>query len=160
MAMPMILSILPDVYYVIVGKGGDVKRLKSLSNEMGVSRHVIFTGYVSNKELPYYYRACEVFLLPSREEGFGYVFLEAMWFGKPCIGARAGGIPEVVKDGETGLLVEYGDVKAIGDAIINLLEDETTRKRMGEEGHRRVMDNFIFDIYKKRLLDLIKNVCE
>ncbi|MFQ5861528.1 MAG: glycosyltransferase family 4 protein [Candidatus Brocadiales bacterium] len=158
MAMPKILPILPDVYYVIVGKGDDVKWLKSLCRVMGVSNHVIFTGYVSNEELPRYYKACEVFLLPSKKEGFGYVLLEAMWFKKPCIGARAGGIPEVVKDGETGVLVEYGNVEAIGNAIVSLLGDETTRKRMSEEGHKRLVSEFTFDIYKQKLLHLMRNV--
>lgn len=89
---------------------------------------------------------------------FGFVFLEAMAFKKPCIGARYGGIPEVVVDEKTGALVEYGNVKSIGSAIISMLKDNTTRKRLGEEGYKRLMDKFTFDIYKNKLLRLITNV--
>ncbi len=158
MAMPSILSVFPDTYYIVVGNGDDKERLHALSRDLGVSKHVIFTGYVSDEELPGYYSGCDVFLLPSGREGFGFVFLEAMAFKKPCIGARDGGIPEVVVDKETGILVEFGDVDALGNAIINLLTVESTRKRLGEEGYKRLMDKFTFDIYKNKLLRLITNV--
>ena len=157
MAMPSVLSVFPDAYYIVVGKGGDRERLQALSRDLGVSEHIIFTGYVPDEELTGYYSVCDIFLLPSGSEGFGFVFLEAMAFKKPCIGARDGGIPEVVVDKETGILVEFGDVDAIGNAIINLLTVESTRKRLGEEGYKRLMDKFTFDIYKNKLLRLITN---
>ena len=160
MAMPKVLSVFPDAYYFIVGKGDDIERLKTLSRKMGISKHVIFTGYVSPEELPGYYRSCDIFLLPSKKEGFGFVFLEAMVFEKPCIGARSGGIPEVIEDKETGMLVEYGDVEALANTIISLLGDETTSKKMGKKGHKRLMDKFTFEVYKDRLLHLMRNLRE
>lgn len=157
-AMPRVLSVFPDASYIVVGKGDDRERLQALSRDLGVSEHVIFTGYVSDEELPGYYRNCDVFLLPSEKEGFGFVLLEAMAFKKPCIGANSGGIPEVIVDNETGVLVEYGDVKAIGNAIISLLSDRATRESLGEEGYKRLIDKLTFGIYKDTLLHLIENV--
>ena len=75
-------------------------------------------------------------------EGFGIVYLEANLMGKPVIGSRAGGVPDAVKDGETGLLVNPGDPAAIADAVVKLMDDPTLCALLGQAGRKRVMEEF------------------
>jgi glycosyltransferase involved in cell wall biosynthesis len=143
---------------MIVGDGDDRKRLEDLVRENGLSDRVIFTGVVSDEELIGFYKACDVFLMPSRQEGFGIVFLEAMAFEKPVIGGNHGGTPEVIVDNETGFLVEHGDVNSLADRIIRLLLDGELCKRMGQAGRRRVEENYTFDPFRKRLISFLSQV--
>jgi glycosyltransferase involved in cell wall biosynthesis len=99
---------------------------------------VTFLGTIPRRELVDRYRRASVFCLPSRQEGFGIVFLEAMACGKPIVAARAAAVPETVMDGETGLLVDPEDPTALARAIAALLSDPDLRRGMGEAGRRRV----------------------
>jgi phosphatidylinositol alpha-1,6-mannosyltransferase len=121
-AMPLVLRDFPHARLRIVGGGDDAPRLQALAAQLAVAAAVVFTGIISDEALRAEYAACDLFALPSRNEGFGLVFLEAMIFGKPCIGARAGGVPEVITE-DTGVLVEYGDVPGIAAAIAALSRD-------------------------------------
>src|SRR5436309_3307672 len=78
------------------------------------------------------YRQCSVFVLPSGQEGFGIVFLEAMRFAKPCVGGSPGGTPEIVEDGTTGFIVPFGNEHSLEAALERLLSDADLRRRMGE----------------------------
>jgi glycosyltransferase involved in cell wall biosynthesis len=109
---------------------------------------------VSDEELVELYKSCDIFLMPSRQEGFGIVFLEAMAFKKPVIGGNHGGTPEVILDNETGFLVEHGDVDGLADRIAILLRDPELCKRMGEAGRRRVEENYTFEPLRRKLMDL------
>lgn len=153
-AMPTILRDVPDVYYYVVGDGDDRARLETLVAELGIQSCVRFVGKKKDDELKTYYQESDVFVMPSRKEGFGIVFLEAMAFGKPVIGGNYGGTPDIIVDGETGFLVEYGDVDALADRLIRLLQDEKLRKRMGEAARRHVEENYTFEHFRKRLLEL------
>ena len=119
-ALPAVKAAVPEARLVIVGTGTDLPRLKALAQELGLERAVEFTGAVDDEELVRRYAACRVFALPSRKEGFGLVFLEAMAHGRPCVAARAGGVPEVI-DETCGLLVDYGDVPALAQACVAAL---------------------------------------
>jgi glycosyltransferase involved in cell wall biosynthesis len=148
----------PALGYRIVGKGGDKPRLAALAAELGVADRVRFEEDLTDDELADAYRRCLAFLMPSGQEGFGIVFLEAMRFGKPCIGGNLGGTPEVIADGETGLLVPYGDVDAIARAVERLVADEVLARDMGRAGRRRLVDNFLFDRYRERLGDHLREL--
>ena len=128
-AMPAVLSRHPDARLRIVGHGNDSGRLRKLANSLRVGDSVDMLGHVSDDELKRSFSECSLFALPSRGEGFGLVFLEAMAHGKPCIGAKAGGIPEVITP-ETGLLVHYGDVPALANAIEHMLTTHWTPSAM------------------------------
>jgi phosphatidylinositol alpha-1,6-mannosyltransferase len=107
-ALPLIRRELPGARLRIAGTGDDRPRLQALAQTHGVSAAVEFLGFVEEPRLADEFKACDLFALPSEKEGFGLVFLEAMAHGKPCLGARAGGVPEVIT-GDCGTLVECGD---------------------------------------------------
>src|SRR5450756_1074127 len=113
--MPAIRAAVPGTTLRIVGRGDDLPRLRSLRNQLGVADAVEFLGFINDKRLAAELRSCRLFALPSKKEGFGLVFIEAMAHGRPCLGARAGGIPEVITE-DTGVLVDYGDVPGIAAA--------------------------------------------
>ena len=152
---PEVLKSVPDAYYVIVGEGADRLRLELLAKELGVRDNVIFAGFVPDDLLPLYYEASDIFVLPSTGEGFGIVFLEAMYYGKPCIGASAGGIPEVIEDDKTGLLVNPDNVLELSNAVIKLFTNKELSKSMGEAGRKRFEKEFSFEAFKERLEKVI-----
>lgn len=158
LALPKVAGAIPETVYVIVGDGDDRQRLEELAKQHGLADRVVFTGAVSDEELIGFYKQCDVFLMPSRQEGFGIVFLEAMAFEKPVIGGNHGGTPEVIADNETGFLVQHGDVAALAERIIRLLSDDELRRRMGQAGRRRVEDRFTFAPFRRRLIDFLTQV--
>ncbi len=156
-----------DFYYIIWGRGELKEFYLKLAGEYGLGDRVIIDVGVSDDELPLYYSACDLFIMPSREErrprgilaeGFGIVFLEANACGKPVIGGRSGGIPDAVLDGETGILVDPTNVDEIASAIIKLLTDEELAKEMGRKGRERVLREFTVDSAVKKLMRVIDEV--
>jgi phosphatidyl-myo-inositol dimannoside synthase len=119
-AMPAVLREFPGAQLRIVGGGDARPSLEKLALARSLGTAVRFLGLVDDAVLREEYQRCDLFALPSRKEGFGLVYLEAMSYGKPCIAARAGGAPEVVDD-QVGALVEYGDVDQIALAVGDLL---------------------------------------
>ncbi len=122
----------------IVGEGPCRPAWERLRDSLGLQSWVTFLGTIPRRELVDRYRRASVFCLPSRQEGFGIVFLEAMACGKPIVAARAAAVPETVMDGETGLLVDPEDPTALARAMADLLSDPDLRRGMGEAGRRRV----------------------
>lgn len=115
-----------------------------------VRRRTSVLGVVTEEEKRDLLAASSVVVLPSRVDSFGIVYLEAWANKKPVIGARAGGVPEVIADGEDGLLVPFGDIKRLREAIGLLLEDDNLASRLGEEGLRKTMRLYTWDaIYRK-----------
>lgn len=115
-------------------------RLKSLVEELGVGTRVVFTGY--RDDLPNLMNLCELVLIPSDAEPFGRVAIEAMALAKPVIGTRAGGLPEVVRDGETGLLVVPRFPESLADACLRVMGNPSLAHSFGEAGQQRVAENF------------------
>jgi phosphatidyl-myo-inositol dimannoside synthase len=150
--LPDLIARVPDLYYVVVGDGEDRARLQALAEAEGVAGRVVFTGRLPDEELRSIYGACELFVLMSTKEGFGIVLLEAMFSAKPCIGADAGGIPEVIVEGETGFLVRPDDRGATADRILRLLSDVELRERMGRAGRTRYDERFSFDRFRSRVV--------
>jgi len=104
--------------------------------------HLLDLGYVPEEEKRDAFDACDLFAMPSRYDSFGIVYLEAWRCAKPVIGAKVGAIPEVIEEGEDGLLVKFGDVDQLVSTILHLLKNPELRKRMGEKGRRKVADRF------------------
>jgi phosphatidylinositol alpha-1,6-mannosyltransferase len=126
-AMPAILRDEPKARLRIVGRGDDQTRLYEIARSLHVATSVEFAGFVSDDRLQSEFDRCRLFALPSEKEGFGLVYVEAMAHGRPCLGARAGGTPEVITP-ETGVLVTPNDVPGIASAVVSALRrdwDET-----------------------------------
>jgi phosphatidyl-myo-inositol dimannoside synthase len=155
---PQLLSSAPDLSLVAIGDGDDRPRLESLAAERGVSDRVRFLPRVTPDELMSSYAHCTLFALPSRGEGFGLVFLEAMACGKPVIGGAHGGTPEVIEGGVSGILVPHGDLDALQRAIEFLLSDPGRAARIGEQGQVRVQQEYRFGAFASRLRQLLDDV--
>lgn len=143
------LAALPKVEYTVVGTGGALPELRRLAVELGVAERVRFTGSLSDAERNAELQRCDVFALPSRGEGFGIVYLEAMAFGKPCLAASVGGAPEVVLDGETGLVVQPA-VEPVRAALQLLASSAELRKLLGTAGRERVTQCFSYARFRER----------
>jgi len=154
-ALPRVLQSVPCARYLIIGDGDLRPHLERLATQLGIGDRVVFLGHQSEADLKDYYRKSDVFVMPSRQEGFGIVFLEAMGFGKPVIAAASGGAPDIVVDGLTGFLIEYGDVNALADRLISVLSDAKLRERLGTSGRERVNSYYMFGQFCQRLTDLL-----
>ncbi len=149
-SIPAVLQHFPEIKFEIIGDdklvGTDGIPFKDafLSKHAGEAwlTNVTFSGRVNQEELLGAYANCDIFVAPSRFESFGLVFLEAMRESKPVIGCDAGGMPEVVEHGKTGLLVEPGNVAALIDAIQRLAADPSLRARLGEAGRKSFEKKF------------------
>jgi phosphatidylinositol alpha-1,6-mannosyltransferase len=164
-ALSLIKREIPDVRYVICGKGNDEARLRRIAAENGVAGEVVFAGFVPNEERGAFYDACDVYVMPSREipekgdiEGFGITYLEANAFGKAVIGGKSGGVSEAVIDGVTGLLVDPCDVEAIAGACVRLLGDPELAGRLGDQGRDRIRREFNWDAICAGLSEILDKV--
>ncbi len=139
-AAPAILKNHPETFFVFVGEGRERNRLEGLADSLGVLKACRFPGFMP--EVPRAYSTFDLFALPSVYEAFGIVLLEAMAAGLPVVASRVGGIPEIVSDGESGLLVSPGDPEELSRAIDRLLSDPDLAVKLALEGKNRVLRNF------------------
>jgi len=147
-ALPSIRRRVPDAALLLVGGGPYREKLEQLAAE-APPRSVVFSGQVSEADLPRYYRAGDVFAMPCRTrrgglevEGWGNVFIEAAATGRPVVVGDSGGARESLIDGGTGLLVDGSDVERVADAVASLLEDPVRAEAMGRAGRERVERHF------------------
>jgi phosphatidylinositol alpha-1,6-mannosyltransferase len=155
LAWPRVLADVPDATLVMVGRGDDVERLRAKAAALGLGRSVHFTGFAPDPALRALLSHTAVFAMPSRGEGFGLVYLQAMRAGVPCLGSRDDAAADVIVDGETGLLVPHQDPDAIAGAVVRLLMDDAMRRRMGEAGRRRFDTTFTYSRFRARLASLL-----
>jgi len=121
-ALPAVLKSIPTAHYVLVGKGGDEGRVREMVNELELQEHVTLAGFVSEDELADYYNLCDVFAMPSKREGFGIVFLEALACGKPVLAGNADGSVDALCHGELGALINPDDVDEIVRSLVDILQ--------------------------------------
>ncbi len=143
LSMAHVMSAHPGARLVAVAKTGfrgidEPGWFRTLAERAGALSRLDLRESVGNLELLQLYSDCDVLVLPSRNEGWGLSLMEAMACGKPVVATRVGGVPELVRDGVEGVLVEAGDVKGLGEAISVLLGDAQARARMGRAGRERV----------------------
>ena len=143
-ALPQVQQKVQNVTVIIGGDGSDLPRLKTLAEEQEVSNIIRFPGTISRPDVPRYFHLCDLFVLPAvfdpkgNVDGCPNVILEAMTCGKPVVSSNISGIPIVVKDGETGLLVGEKNVAALATAIISLLENPVKREQFGKAGKQHI----------------------
>ncbi len=154
-ALPDVLKKHPNVMYSIVGDGNARTDLEALTKELGMTANVDFAGRKSGDDLVAYFQACDIYVHTPRVvdknkfEGFGIVYLEASACGKPIVATDAGGIRDAVLDNETGLIVPDGDIAAISEKIIRLLDDQNLAKKLGDRGRAYAKENDWNGIAKK-----------
>ncbi|MFI5098295.1 MAG: glycosyltransferase family 4 protein [Candidatus Acidiferrales bacterium] len=159
-ALPRLLLLWPELQLVFIGAGDDRPWLEGIARDSGVRRHVHFLTDLTYGELSACYDACEIFALPSRGEGFGFVYLEAMARGKPVIGGAHGGAPEVIQDGVTGYVVQHGDPVQLATSIDALLSNPELAREMGARGRERVHNEFRFNVFAKAFKKILRELCE
>lgn len=142
--IPEVLDSCPNVSFSIIGRDHKDKYQTSLKSRLRreADHRVNFLGYVEMQDLDYYYKNCSIFIVPSLYESFGLVYLEAMRCGKPVIGCNAGGIPELIKNEVTGLLVEPNDAPSLFNATVRLVRDKQLRNRLGQNAYRNFLEYF------------------
>jgi glycosyltransferase involved in cell wall biosynthesis len=148
----------PDLKIVLAGDGFERPELARLAAELGIASDVTFLGWVPNVELPQYYRAAAVSVIPSLEEGFGIPAAEAMGCEVAVVASDAGGLPEVVENGVTGIVVPRGDAKALAQAIGSLLADPQRRRVMGQAGRERALRLFDWDRSAQQFEEIYREI--
>ena len=154
-AWPAVLARIPDAQLIFVGDGDDADRLKARARQVPSPESVIFTGFVSDAVLDRLYRRASVFAMPSRDEGLGLVYLEAMAHGLACIGSVHDAATEVIEDGVTGYLVDQADTARLAERLGTLLLDDALRLEMGARGLARWQRRFAYDQFRECLLSLV-----
>jgi glycosyltransferase involved in cell wall biosynthesis/GT2 family glycosyltransferase len=151
-AIPAIIDVVPAARFTIVGKdtnlapnGGSYQEYLVRNLDKRFHKYVNFVGFVSAETLQDYYKKADVFVAPSLYESFGQIYIEAMAWGKPVIGCDAGGIPEVIANGETGFVISPGDEHELSEKVISLLENNAMRIEMGQNARDFVKHHFTIE---------------
>jgi len=145
----------------VAGRGDDMARLQNIRDSLGLQNDVEFLGAVPDAQLDALFQSCDVFAMPSKGEGFGIVFLEAMRYAKPCIGGNHGGTPEVIDDGHTGFLVEYGDVESLTSRLDLLHRNPAVATKLGLGGYAKVNQRYLYPHMRDHwfgLIDLVQMI--
>lgn len=158
-ALPGVLQKYPEVKLVLAG-GGDADALKRQAAVLGIANSVIFAGF--REDVGLFYNLCDVFTLPSLNEGLGTAVLDAMALRKPVVVSAAGGLPEIVQNGESGRVTPVGNVAALSAALVHCFNEPQNSQNMAERGYERLLENFTLDkmvegnlaVYKKLVTNL------
>ena len=140
-AVPHILKTCPDLRVFIAGPG-DQKPYRVLAEKLGIAGHIEFVGAITQQQAPDYLGSLDIFVMPSLSESFGVAALEAEAMSVPVVATRIGGIPEVVRDGETGILLKQRDAEDLASAVLKILCEEGLRNRMGAKGRQFVQERY------------------
>ncbi len=149
-ALALLADQYPHLGYVVVGRGEERRRLQALTADLGLQHRTRFLTAVPDRDLPAIYNCAEIYLgvsrlLEQRVEGFGISIAEACACGLPVVAGRSGGIPEAVRDGETGFLVDAERAEAVAEAVSRLLDEPELRGRFGAAGRRAVETYYNWD---------------
>jgi glycosyltransferase involved in cell wall biosynthesis len=152
-ALPAIRRAVPDVRYVIAGRGPDRPRIEALIRELKLEGSVTLAGFVANQELCDFYNLCDVFAMPSKGEGFGIVFLEALACGKPVLAGNKDGSVDALLGGEIGVLIDPDNVAEIADALISMLtrQHPLTILQHSDRLRARVIEAYGYDRFVSHL---------
>lgn len=151
---PAVIAAHPDAVLAIAGDGDDRPRLEAKVRELGIEAAVSFIGKIGDNALAGLYARCRFFVMPSRDEGFGLVFLEAMRAAKPCIGG-AGAASEIIQHGVTGLIVDPGSRTELLDAMLRLYAEPETCAQFGKNGRDRFLAEFTDRHFQARFLRIL-----
>jgi len=159
-ALSLIKDEYPKIKLLLIGDGSDRKRLEKLSEERGVADRVIFLGEVKYEKVGKILSSTDAFARTPLAEGFGIVFLEAMATGIPVIGTRTGGIVDFLKDGETGLVCDVGDVKDISLAMKRLHDDKVLSEKLIARANMMIKEKYEWDTIVSKVFSIFENIHE
>jgi len=157
-SIPAILRIHPDTVFVIVGEGPEKATLETQTRELAIQAKVVFAGGISNDEINGYYADADLVVLPSLKEATSISALEAMSSAKPIVASNVGGLPYLVENGVTGLLVPPSDPEALASAINELLESAGRRELMGRAAREKVLRELTWDHIARRTVEFYARV--
>ena len=156
--MPEILQVIPNIHYVIAGKGPDRVRIERMICQMHLQKYVTLAGFVPDQQLCDYYNLCDVFVMPSKREGFGIVYLEAMASGKPTVGGNQDGAMDALCQGEIGALVDPDDISELARTLLEILQGNYKNSLLYDSDslRRRVIEIYGLNTFKNNLKSLLK----
>jgi len=157
-ALPNVIEKFQEIKCLIVGDGSEFDKLNILVAELDLKKNVIFTGRIPNSEMPKYYAASDIVVLPSIIEATSIAGLEAMSMGKPLIGTNVGGIPQIIDDEKTGIIVPPKNSKELGKAILTLILNDSRCHEFGYHSRKRVETEFSWYIISERIRQLYQNL--
>lgn len=163
-AMPMVRRSRPKAHLYLVGGGPLQASLQGIVDELGLGDAVTLPGKVPTERRDDLLARCSLFVLPSvvdskgDTEGLGVVLLEAMMYRKPVVGSDVGGIPDIITDSETGLLVPQKDPEALAEAMLRILENGDLARALGEQGHAYVQKTFDWQVITERMVGLYRGL--
>ena len=149
-----VVAAVPGAILRIVGDGDDRPRLERKAAALDLGPQILFLGRLEDAALRREYAGCSAFVMPSRDEGFGFVFVEAMRAGRPCIGAH-GAAAEVIADGDTGWLVAAGNRAQLYESVVRMLRDRAAADTMGARGRLRFLQQFTEERFRDRFTALL-----
>jgi glycosyltransferase involved in cell wall biosynthesis len=157
------LSFLPEnIHLLVIGIGEEGQKLQKLVLSLGLEKRVKFLGFIKHRELPLYLSISDIFIRPSRSEGFGNSFIEAMAASVPVIATPVGGIPDFLDDKETGVFCSPDNPKSISEAVNLILNNNEIRERIIQKAKERVVQNYSWDkvsnIMKNEVFDKVGNI--
>lgn len=144
--------------YLVVGDGPERNALERLVSSLNLNTHVKLIGQVSHSKAMEYMAGCEIFTMPSWQETFGLVYIEAMAHAKPIIGVRGHGVDGIVEHGKTGMLVKPRDVDSLVEALDFLLNHLEEARAMGERGRKLVLENYTWEKNAERTIAVYEEV--
>lgn len=150
----------PNIKCLLLGIGKDEQMLKDLQKKLGLEKEIIFAGEIPHREIPRYLKISDIFVRASRSEGMGNSFIEAMAAGLPIIGTDVGGIPDFLRDRETGLFVEVDDHQDLAQKILLLLQDENLRQKLIRQSKDLAISHYSWDRIAQRLGEIFTNLCK
>ncbi len=157
-SLPNILTKYNNIKVIILGEGDKEEEYIKLSKSLFINDSIQWIGYVNQKELPKYFSNMDIFIMPSRFEGFGLSAIEAMSYNIPIIASNVDALKEIIIDKESGLLFENENHEELSTKILSLIDNEELRKDMGKKGRERVLRNFSLEIFEKKTISLYKQI--
>lgn len=160
-ALPEIIKIFPNTKYILGGKGdqNEINRVRQLINKLNLKNTVILTGEIADNELNDYYNLCDVFIMPSKGEGFGIVFIEALACGKIVIAGNKDASKEAILNGELGILVDPDNIIDIKNTILDIFNKKIDKRFFNKYFLReKVLENFSYNKFEEKFKVLINNI--
>jgi glycosyltransferase involved in cell wall biosynthesis len=158
-AMPIIRQTIPDIHYIIVGKGSDRDRIEQIIQQKGLQNCVTLAGFIADEHLCDHYNLCDLFAMPSKGEGFGIVYLEALACGKPVLAGNLDGSVDALCNGKLGVLVNPDSPQEIAEATIKILSEDHENKVIYQPDilRQEVIATFGFESFQKTISSYLSN---